>query len=183
MGLDHRLRRVRDQIAGHEGIFHAGVSHGDTIADSDRRDNDREAARFCYAELDGLCDLVKVHMARNDLIPGADNRNERLIHFLLCHAERIPERAVRSLLETLFNSVTSHNNVLLSDHKPEPSAEATASFLISNTCSAPKDSEHFTLLAAGAALFHPFKDCISHLFRTDELAAVRHDIGCANAVS
>ena len=68
VGNCHTLRGIRDQIPGHQGIFHADMSHGDSIADCNRREYNRHTAGLGYAKLHSLHDLVQIHMARNDLI-------------------------------------------------------------------------------------------------------------------
>ena len=66
--LDHTLGGVCDQVAGDKRVLHAFVAHCDTVTDRDRGEDDRHATRLSNPELDGLSDLVDVHVARDDLI-------------------------------------------------------------------------------------------------------------------
>ena len=66
----HCLCRVCDQISCYQRVFHSDVSHCDTVTDSDRREYDRCTASHCNTLFYGCYDLVKVHMARYDLIVG-----------------------------------------------------------------------------------------------------------------
>ena len=116
MGHNEGFRGIRDQISRDEGILHAGMTHGDAVADSDRGDQHRKAARLGHAQLDCFGDLVEVHMPGNDFIIRADHRNERLFHLFLRHAERIPQRSVRGLLKALLHCITSHYIPLLPEN-------------------------------------------------------------------
>ena len=109
MGHCHALGRVSDQVAGHKGIFHSDVSHRDTVADRDRRKFSRHAACHRHAQLDCLCDLVEVHMSRYYFIIRIHDSDQRPLHFLLCHAERMEQRPVRRLLDSFFYCITSHS--------------------------------------------------------------------------
>ena len=66
----HCLCRVCNQISCYQRVFHSDVSHCDTVTDSDRREYDRCTASHCNPLFYGCYDLVKVHMARYDLIVG-----------------------------------------------------------------------------------------------------------------
>ena len=68
----HCLCRVCNQISCYQRVFHSDVSHCDTVTDSDRREYDRCTASHCNPLFYGCYDLVKVHMARYDLIVGTD---------------------------------------------------------------------------------------------------------------
>ncbi len=104
----HRLGGVRDQVARHERILHALVSHGDTVADGDRGKYDGVAARHRHARLDGVDDLVDVHVTGHDLIVGADNADQRLLKLLLGHTERPKQGTLRRTLDGGSYCVTSH---------------------------------------------------------------------------
>ena len=108
MRLGHALRGVRDQVSCDQGILHADMSHRDTVADSDRGKYYRHAA--CHRDADpySFRDLIQIHVSRNDLIVGADDTDHRASSLLLGVAESIEETSVRSLGDSLFNTITFH---------------------------------------------------------------------------
>ena len=116
VGHNEGFRGIRDQISRDEGILHAGMTHCNAVAYSDRGNQHRESAGLGYAQLDCFGDLVEVHMPGNDFIVGTDHCNERLFHLFLRHAERIPQRSVRGLLKALLHCITSHYIPLLPEN-------------------------------------------------------------------
>jgi len=46
-----------------EGVLHADMAHGNAIANTDGRNQHRGAARHADACLDGIGQLIQVHMA------------------------------------------------------------------------------------------------------------------------
>ena len=108
MGQRHTLRGIRNQIPGHQGILHADMSHGNTVADSNGREHHRGAAGHGNAQLHGIHNLIQVHMARNYLIIGTNNTHQRLSHLFLCHTKSIKQGPVGRLLHTCLNCITFH---------------------------------------------------------------------------
>ena len=60
--------RICDKISCYKRIFHSDVSHRNTVAYCNRRNYDRSTACHSDSHLDRLCNLVKIHMSRYDLI-------------------------------------------------------------------------------------------------------------------
>ena len=75
MGKGHAFGRICNQVAGHKGVFHAGMPHGNPVADCNGREHHRDAPCFCYPKLHGIYNFVKVHMPGDNLIVGAYNPN------------------------------------------------------------------------------------------------------------
>ncbi len=108
MGLGKTLGGVRDQVSRDEGVLHADMAHRNAVADRDGRDHDGHAARLGDAELDGLGDLVQVHVAGDDLIIGTDDADERLCHLLPGESKGIEQTSVGRLLDALLDVITEH---------------------------------------------------------------------------
>ena len=108
MGSGHTLRRIRDQISGHQGVFHTLMAHGDPVTDSNCREYTGNTACHSHTQLYGLCDLVQIHMARNDLVIRIDNTDQRLVHLFFCQAQRMEQRSVGCLLDSFFYCITLH---------------------------------------------------------------------------
>ena len=64
----HCLGRICDQISCYQRIFHTDMTHGNTVADCDRREYYRCTA--CHGNTLFYCidDFIQVHMTRNDFI-------------------------------------------------------------------------------------------------------------------
>ena len=113
MRFRHTLGGIRDQIARDQGILHSLMSHCDSIADSDRRENPRNAAGHRDAHPDSVDNLVKVHMAGDNLIVGAHDSDQRPLHLFLRQPQGIEQRSVRGLLQACLNLITFHDAFLL----------------------------------------------------------------------
>ena len=68
MGHRHCLGGIGDQISGYQRIFHADMSHGDTVTDCDSRKYPGHAARQSHSHLYRFHDFIQVHMTRYDFI-------------------------------------------------------------------------------------------------------------------
>src|SRR5699024_7496779 len=97
MGDGHSLCGIRDQISRYQRIFHADMTHGDTVADGDCRKYHRSSARHGYALLNRVYDLVQVHMPGYDLIIGTYDSNQRTFHFLFRHSQSVEQGSVGRL--------------------------------------------------------------------------------------
>ena len=82
MGHQHGLHAVADQLAGGQGVFHAHMAHGDAIADTNGGDQDGGAARHLHTGLDGIGDLIQIHVAGHDLAVSADHADQRALQLL-----------------------------------------------------------------------------------------------------
>jgi len=105
VGHGLRFNGIGNQFAGRQRVAHAGVIHGDAIADPDGRHQDGSAPRHAYAGLDGLGNLVEVNVARNNFVEGGDHADERALHFLGGEAKGIKKGPVRGAFRTLENHV------------------------------------------------------------------------------
>ena len=92
MGNGHRFRRIRNEFPRNKGILHALMAHRDPVADGDRREFNRGAARETDARLDGFCDFIQVHVAWDDFVVGIDHADERTFQFFFGIAQRIEQR-------------------------------------------------------------------------------------------
>ena len=104
----HTFGGICDQITGNQRVFHADMSHSDTITDCDRRKYNRCAASHRYPQLHGIYNLVQVHVSRNNLIIRTYDTDKRFVHLLFRHTECIKQRTVRCLLHPFSYCITSH---------------------------------------------------------------------------
>ena len=112
VGHDHGFGGVGDQVAGDEGILHADVPHGDAVAHGDGREHDGRAARGADTGLDGLGDLVEVHVAGDNLVIRADHADQRARQLLVRIAQGIQKAAVRRALHAGFDLLRTHGFLL-----------------------------------------------------------------------
>ena len=68
MSDSHGLRGVSNKISRYERVLHADMSHRDAVADSDRREEHRSAARGAHPSFDSLSYLVEMHVPRHYFI-------------------------------------------------------------------------------------------------------------------
>ena len=83
MGNSHCFGTVCDQFTADERILHAFVSHCDTVADGNSREDDRNTAGKGNALFNSINDLVQIHMSRNDVVLGAHDTDERFLDFFI----------------------------------------------------------------------------------------------------
>ena len=69
----HTLGGICDQISRHQRVLHSHMSHCNTITYCDCREHDRNASCHCHTLLNGVYNLIQVHMSRYNLIVGAHN--------------------------------------------------------------------------------------------------------------
>ena len=108
VGHKHGLHTVADQLAGGEGVLHADMAHGNAIANTDGRNQHRGAARHADACLDGIGQLIQVHMAGNDLTVSRNHADQRAFQLFRGVAQGIEQAAVWGALRAFFNVITSH---------------------------------------------------------------------------
>ena len=108
MCQSHTLCRITDQISCHKGVLHTCMSHCNSVADCDRRKDDRSTACHCNTHLYCIYDLINIHMTRNDLIVRAYDTNQRLLQLFLCNSECIKQRTLWRCCHSLFYCITSH---------------------------------------------------------------------------
>ena len=108
MCQSHALGGVGDQVTGHQRIFHALVSHGDTVTDCNCRKYYRCTASHGNAQLDSFHDFVDVHVSRYDLIIRRNNADQRTFHFFLGHSQCVEQGTLGCLIDTLTVKITVH---------------------------------------------------------------------------
>ena len=84
------------------------MAHGDAVAHANGGDQDGRAACHLNAGLDGIGDLVQIHMAGHDLAVGTHHADQRALQLFLGVAQCIEQASVRGALRTLGHVVTSH---------------------------------------------------------------------------
>ena len=104
--------RICDQISCYKRILHTNMSHGDSVTNCDCRNHDRYSSCHCHSHLDCLCDLIQVHMPRNDLIIRTYDSDQWLLKLLLRQSQCIEKGTVRCLLNAFFYCITSHFLIL-----------------------------------------------------------------------
>ena len=82
MSCRYGFNGVTDQFTAGQGIFHAHMTHSDAVADTDGRNQNGGAACHAHAVLDGLGQLVQVHVAGHNLAVGGNHTNQRAVQFL-----------------------------------------------------------------------------------------------------
>ena len=108
VGDGHGLGGVGNEIPGDQGVLHADVAHGDAVAHGDGGELHRRAAGGADARLDGLGDLVEVHVAGDDLVVGAHHADEGALQLLLGVAQGVEQGAVGGALHALRHVVAAH---------------------------------------------------------------------------
>ena len=121
MGHQHGLHAVADQLAGGEAVLHAHMAHGDAVADADGRDEDGGAACHLDTGLDGLGDLIQIHVAGDDLAVGAHHADEGAVQLFRGVAQSVKQAAVGRAFRAFGHVVTSHF-ILLMQKAPESAA-------------------------------------------------------------
>ena len=119
MGDGHCFSGISNQIAGDEGVLHADVPHGDPVADGNRGEENRRAARRADARFDGFGDFVQIHMPGDDFIIGGNDADERLADFLIGQTEGIEQRAVGGAFHALLDVFGQQGNSLLMLHSSQ----------------------------------------------------------------
>ena len=104
----HALGGICDQVTGHQRILHAGVAHGDAVANSDCRKYHRCAASHGNAQLDSLDDFVNVHVSRYDLVIRGNDADQRTLHLFFCHSQCIEQGTLRCFVNTVTVKITAH---------------------------------------------------------------------------
>ena len=97
----HGLGGVGDQITGNQRILHSGMSHGNTVANGDGREDDGCTAGHGHTQLYGLHDLVQIHMSRNDFVVRADDADKGFCLFFLGQSQGMKQTAVGSIFYTV----------------------------------------------------------------------------------
>ncbi len=70
---------VSDDVAGRQGVKHAGVAHGDAVVHSHRVELARDTAGFSDGLGNDASDLVQMNVARQELIEGVGDGDDGLL--------------------------------------------------------------------------------------------------------
>jgi len=110
----HGFHTVRNQLTAGQRIFHSNVSHRNSVADADGRNQDRRTTRHPDSSLDGIRNFIEVKVTRNNLAVSADNADQRPVKLFLGVSHCIEQAAVRCALCTLCHicAAQRHNNGL-----------------------------------------------------------------------
>ena len=108
MALHRALDAVGNDLAARETVAHAGMVHRDAVADADRGHLGRRAAAHADARLDGIGDVLQVHVAGDDVGLRAHYRDKRLSELLVGEAVGLEQAAVRGACQSLLDRIASH---------------------------------------------------------------------------
>ena len=85
------------------------MAHDDAVADPDREELERGAARHPDARLDRLGDLVQMEMAGDDLVGGVGDADHRPFDLPIRQPQGLEQGAVRGPFQPFFHLVGTHN--------------------------------------------------------------------------
>jgi hypothetical protein len=105
------LDRIGDELAARERVLHARVAHGDAVADTDSRELKGRAACCCDAELRSLGDFAQVDVARDDLVEGIADADQRLLEVLRTVAICMEQGTMCTACSTFFDNIASHKQL------------------------------------------------------------------------
>ena len=74
------------------------MAHGDAVAHADGRDQDGGASGHFHTGLDGVGDLIQVHVAGHDLAVGTHHADEGPLQLLRGVAQSVKQAPVRRTL-------------------------------------------------------------------------------------
>ena len=108
VGCCHGFRAVADEFTGNEGILHADVAHGQTVADGNGGEHDGNASAERHALLDGVDDFVEVHVPGHDVVLRADDADQGFADFSIAKTECFQKAALRGGIDAFGKRITSH---------------------------------------------------------------------------
>ena len=130
MSHQHGLHAVADELAGSEAVLHAHMAHGDAVADADGRDEDGGAPCHLDACLDGVGDLIQIHMAGDDLTVGTHHTDEGAVQLFRGVAQGVKQASVGRALRAFGHIVTSHSLSSLLTKECQPGSNTGAGTLV-----------------------------------------------------
>src|SRR5207248_10845718 len=85
MRLHHRLHAIGDQLAAGQRVFHADVSHSDTVIDANGVELKGNAARCPDGLLNEFTESLQMHMAGYHIDIGVADSNEGFVEIVFAH--------------------------------------------------------------------------------------------------
>ena len=86
MGIHLVFHGIGDDVAARQRVQHAGMAHGDAVVHGHRVELAGDAASLLDGFGDKTADLVQMHMARQELVKGVGDGDDRLAEILAIHA-------------------------------------------------------------------------------------------------
>ena len=109
MGKHHGLGGVGDKVSCDEGIFHAPVTHGDTVANGNGREHNGRSAGHGHSHFDRLGYLVEIHVTGDYFVIRADHPDEGAVELFGGQTESVIKAAVGCVVGALYYFVFNHN--------------------------------------------------------------------------
>src|SRR5665647_59800 len=91
MSFNHNFDCILNNLSARQGIFHALVSHCDSVANPYGMKFKRNSPSVSDSGFHGFCKFIQVNMARNYVVPGIDDCDERPLHLGICDPSRFQE--------------------------------------------------------------------------------------------
>ena len=98
---DHGLDRIRDHLARHQRVAHAGGAHGNPVRNGDGVESHRLRALRLDARGGQARELVDVHVAGREIAPGRGDADLRLVEIALAEPDRVQHGARRRLFDAV----------------------------------------------------------------------------------
>jgi hypothetical protein len=108
MSLGHDLDGVLDQLATGKRVPHAGMAHGDSIANAYGLKLERHASGRAYAIFHSLPDPVKVNVSGNKLIERINYADEGTTDLFIRKARGLEKSPVGRPLSACFGDIAPH---------------------------------------------------------------------------
>ncbi len=110
VGAEHGFDAVGDEFAAGEGVFHAGVAHGDAVIDADGVEFEGDSAGGADGVADFFADDVEMGVAGDDLDEGVADGDEGLVPvgIVLDDAGGAEEGAVGGFGSAFFDGIGKH---------------------------------------------------------------------------
>jgi len=110
VAFDHHLAAVGDDLPGDQGVPHALVAHGDTVAHCGDSEGERPSAGLDDPFLDSLDDLVEVDVPGDDLVPGVGYPDERFVEIFVCKSVGPKKAPLGSCGRPFLDCIASHHD-------------------------------------------------------------------------
>jgi hypothetical protein len=105
MGLEHGFDGIGNDFPAGERVFHAVVSHRNTIANTNGVEHKGHSSGFADTLFDELSDIVQMNMSRYDVHMGTDNSNEGFTKVFFVNSASAEQSSVRRTSIALFDSI------------------------------------------------------------------------------